>query len=40
MTGERPRVMIVDDEENVRQLLQRILAEAGYEVTAATSQQR
>jgi len=37
MSGEHVRVMVVDDEENVRNLLQRILGEAGYEVTTAAN---
>ena len=35
MTEEQVRVLVVDDEETVRNLLQRILAEAGYQVTTA-----
>ncbi len=35
MTRE-PRILIVDDEEVVRNVLQRILKEAGYDVTTAT----
>ncbi|MEE8414528.1 MAG: response regulator [Dehalococcoidales bacterium] len=35
MTGVPGRVLVVDDEENVRNLLQRILKEAGYDVTVA-----
>lgn len=37
MTREQLRVLVVDDEENVRNLLQRILGEAGYNVTTAAS---
>jgi len=39
MSGEQERVLVVDDEEAVRNLLQRILAEAGYEVTTAANGQ-
>ena len=35
MTGEQVRVLVVDDEEGVRNLLQRILGEPGYQVTTA-----
>lgn len=35
MTEEQVRVLVVDDEETVRNLLQRILGEAGYQVTTA-----
>ena len=35
MTGEQVRILVVDDEETVRNLLQRILEEAGYNVTSA-----
>ena len=35
MTGEQVRLLVVDDEESVRNLLQRILEEAGYQVTTA-----
>lgn len=38
MNGEKGRVLVVDDEEHVRKLLQQILGEDGYGVvTAATS---
>ena len=33
------RVLVVDDEETVRNLLQRVLKEAGYDVVAAASGQ-
>jgi len=33
MAAERVRILVVDDEEVVRDLLQRTLAEAGYDVT-------
>ena len=40
MTEEQVRVLVVDDEEGVRNLLQRVLAEAGYNVvTAANGEQ-
>ena len=37
MTGEQVRVLVVDDEESVRNLLQRILKGAGYQVTTAAN---
>jgi len=37
MTGEQERVLVVDDEEAVRNLLQRILEGAGYQVTTAAN---
>ncbi len=37
MTGEQVRVLVVDDEESVRNLLQRILEGAGYQVTTVAS---
>jgi len=37
MTGEQVRVLVVDDEETVRNLLQRILEGAGYQVTTAAN---
>jgi len=39
MTGEEARILVVDDEEGVRNLLQRLLTEAGYNVVTATSGQ-
>ena len=39
MTGEQVRVLVVDDEEAVRNLLQRILEGAGYQVTTAADGQ-
>ena len=39
MTGEQGRVLIVDDEETVRNLLQRTLKEADYSVTTAANGQ-
>jgi len=35
MTEEQMRVLVVDDEENVRNLLKRIMEEGGYQVTTA-----
>ena len=37
MAGEQVRVLVVDDEESVRNLLQRILQDAGYQVTTAAN---
>ncbi len=37
MTEEQVRVLVVDDEESVRNLLQRILGEPGYQVTTAAN---
>jgi len=37
MTGEQVRVLVVDDEETVRNLLQRILEGVGYQVTTAAN---
>ena len=37
MAGELKRILVVDDEEGVRNLLQRILKEAGYEVLTAVN---
>jgi len=37
MTGEQVRVLVVDDEEGVRNLLQRILEGVGYQVTTAAN---
>ena len=39
MAGELVRVLVVDDEEPVRNLLQRVLKEAGYDVVTATNGQ-
>ena len=39
MTGEQRRILVVDDEEHVRKLLQRTLEEAGYDVIAAANGQ-
>ena len=39
MTTEQERILVVDDEEAVRNLLQRILEEAGYAVTTAANGQ-
>ncbi len=39
MTEERERVLVVDDEEAVRNLLQRVLKEAGYSVVTAADGQ-
>jgi DNA-binding NtrC family response regulator len=39
MTEEQERLLIVDDEETVRNLLQRILEEAGFNVVTAASGQ-
>jgi len=37
MTGEQVRVLVVDDEESVRNLLQRILEGTGYQVSTAAN---
>ena len=37
MTTEQERILVVDDEETVRNLLQRILEKAGYQVTTAAN---
>ena len=37
MAGEREKVLVVDDEETVRNLLQRTLEEAGYDVDTAAN---
>ena len=39
MTGEQVRLLVVDDEKAVRNLLQRILEGAGYQVTTAANGQ-
>ncbi len=39
MTRELGRVLVVDDEETIRGLLQRVLKEAGYDVVTAASGQ-
>jgi len=39
MTAEQVRILVADDEEAVRNLLQRILGEAGYEVVTAANGQ-
>ncbi len=39
MAGELGGVLVVDDEENVRNLLQRVLKEAGYDVVTAANGQ-
>ncbi len=39
MAGELVRVLVVDDEESVRNLLQRVLKEAGYDVVTAANGQ-
>jgi CheY-like chemotaxis protein len=37
MTGEQDRILVVDDEESVRNLLQWALAEVGYNVVTAAN---
>ncbi|MBI4283710.1 MAG: response regulator [Chloroflexi bacterium] len=37
MDGEKGKILVVDDEEHVRHLLQRILEEAGYGVVMAAT---
>ena len=37
MTGDRIRILVVDDEDTVRDLLQRSLEGAGYDVVAAAN---
>jgi len=39
MSGEERRILVVDDEEGVRNLLQRMLTEAGYNVVTAANGQ-
>jgi DNA-binding NtrC family response regulator len=39
MVGELGRVLVVDDEESIRNILQRILKEAGYDVVTAANGQ-
>ncbi len=39
MAGEQVRILFVDEEEPVRNLLQRVLKEAGYDVVTATNGQ-
>lgn len=39
MAGELKRILVVDDEESVRNLLQRVLTGAGYEVLTAVNGQ-
>jgi len=39
MAGEQVRILVVDDEEPVRNLLQRVLKEAGYDVVTAANGQ-
>jgi len=39
MAGELGRVLVVDDEETIRNILQRILEEAGYDVVTAANGQ-
>ena len=39
MTGEQGRILVVDDEEKVRTVIQRILKEAGYDVVTAANGQ-
>ena len=39
MTGERRKILVVDDDQTVRNLLQRILEKAGYDVVIASNGQ-
>ncbi len=39
MTAERPKILVVDDDQTVRNLLQRTLEEAGYDVVIAVDGQ-
>ncbi len=39
MVGELGKILVVDDEENIRNILQRILEEAGYDVVTAANGQ-
>ena len=40
MTAERRKILVVDDDEAVRNLVQRILEEAGYDVVTASNGQQ
>ncbi len=40
MTAERRKILVVDDDEAVRNLVQRILEEAGYDVVTASDGQQ
>ncbi len=40
MTAERRKILFLDDDESVRNLVQRILEEAGYDVVTASNGQQ